>query len=151
MVPNVTNAINEVSDLFRDEWTTSAAIYLKGGAAPAPGSIFSNPDLAATYRRIVDEAKGGDRVAEIEAARRVWSQGFIAETIDRFCRETEAMDVSGERHRGLLSGADMAGWQATYEDPLTYDYHGYTLCKTGPWGQGPVLLQQLALLKGFMS
>jgi gamma-glutamyltranspeptidase / glutathione hydrolase len=149
VVPNVSNTITEVSTLFRDEWPTSAAIYLKGGAAPAPGSIFSNPDLAATYRRIIDEAKGGDRVAEIEAARRVWSQGFIAETIDSFCRKTEAMDVSGERHRGLLSGADMADWQATYEDPLTYDYHGFTVCKTGPWGQGPVLLQQLALLKGF--
>ncbi len=149
VVPNVSNTIAEVSALFRDEWPTSAAIYLKGGDVPAPGSIFSNPDLAATYRRIIDEAKGGDRVAEIEAARRVWSQGFIAETIDRFCRETEAMDVSGERHRGLLSGTDMADWQATYEDPLTYDYHGYTVCKTGPWGQGPVCLQQLALLKGF--
>ncbi|MDP6787437.1 MAG: gamma-glutamyltransferase family protein [Rhodospirillales bacterium] len=149
VVPNISNTIAEVHELFRDEWPTSAAVYLKGGAVPAPGSIFSNPDLAATYRRIVDEAKGGDRVAEIEAARRVWSQGFIAEAIDRFCRETEAMDVSGERHRGLLSGADMADWQATYEDPQTYDYHGFTVCKTGPWGQGPVCLQQLALLKGF--
>ena len=38
---------------------------------------------------------------------------------------------------------------ATVERPLSYDYHGYTVCKTGPWGQGPVFLQQLALLKGF--
>jgi gamma-glutamyltranspeptidase/glutathione hydrolase len=149
VVPNISNTITEVGELFRQEWPTSAAIYLKGGDAPAPGSLFRNPDLAATYRRIVDEAAGGDRVAEIEAARRVWSQGFIAEAIDRFCRETEAMDVSGERHRGLLTGQDMAGWRATTEDPMTYDYHGYTVCKTGPWGQGPVLLQQLALLKGF--
>ena len=29
------------------------------------------------------------------------------------------------------------------------DYHGYTLCKAGPWSQAPVALQQLALLKGF--
>ena len=43
----------------------------------------------------------------------------------------------------------MAGWSASYEDPVTFDYHGYTLCKTGPWGQGPVFLQQLALLDGF--
>jgi gamma-glutamyltranspeptidase/glutathione hydrolase len=35
------------------------------------------------------------------------------------------------------------------EAPLTYDYGRYTVCKTGPWGQGPVMLQQLALLKGF--
>jgi gamma-glutamyltranspeptidase/glutathione hydrolase len=40
----------------------------------------------------------------------------------------------------------MASWSATYEDPITYDYGGFTVCKTGPWGQGPVFLQQLALL-----
>src|SRR4030095_8136196 len=44
---------------------------------------------------------------------------------------------------------DLARWQATVEAPLTYGYHGVTVCKTGPWGQGPVFLQQLALLKGF--
>lgn len=43
----------------------------------------------------------------------------------------------------------MAAWEATYEAPVTYDYHGYTMCNTGPWGQGPVFLQQLALLKNF--
>ena len=107
--------------------------------------------MAATYARIVRDAKGakGGREGRIEAARRIWSQGFIAESIDRFCRTQELMDVSGERHRGLLTGADMAAWQATVEAPATYDYRGYTVCKTGAWGQGPVFLQQLALLKGF--
>ena len=32
---------------------------------------------------------------------------------------------------------------------MTFDYRGLTVCKTGPWGQGPVFLQQLALLDGF--
>jgi gamma-glutamyltranspeptidase/glutathione hydrolase len=59
------------------------------------------------------------------------------------------MDVSGERHRGVLTGADMAAWQAHVEAPLTYEYGRYTVCKAGIWSQGPVLLQQLALLKGF--
>ncbi len=59
------------------------------------------------------------------------------------------MDVSGAPHRGLLTGADMARWQAHIEAPLTYDYGRYTVCKAGVWSQGPVLLQQLALLKGF--
>jgi len=35
------------------------------------------------------------------------------------------------------------------EEPVTFDYRGLTVCKTGPWGQGPVFLQQLALLDGF--
>ena len=59
------------------------------------------------------------------------------------------MDVSGKRNKGLLRGDDMAKWQATIEEPLTYDYGRYTVCKAGPWAQSPVTLQQLALLKGF--
>ena len=43
----------------------------------------------------------------------------------------------------------MAGWRPAYEAPTTYDYHGWTVCKTQPWGQGPVMLQALSLLKGF--
>jgi gamma-glutamyltranspeptidase/glutathione hydrolase len=59
------------------------------------------------------------------------------------------MDSSGARHRGVLTADDMARWTPPVEAPLTYDYCRYTVCKTGPWGQGPVMLQQLALLKGF--
>ena len=59
------------------------------------------------------------------------------------------MDVSGAPHRGVLTGDDMARWQPTVEAPLTYDYGRYTVCKPGVWSQGPVMLQQLALLKGF--
>ena len=49
----------------------------------------------------------------------------------------------------MLTGADMARWQPSVEAPLTYDYGRYTVCKAGVWSQGPVMLQQLALLKGF--
>jgi gamma-glutamyltranspeptidase/glutathione hydrolase len=58
------------------------------------------------------------------------------------------MDTSGKRHRGVLSGDDMARWQPHVEAPLAYDYGRYTVCKPGAWSQGPVMLQQLALLKG---
>ena len=58
------------------------------------------------------------------------------------------MDLTGEPHRALLSGADLAGWQASVEQPASLDFMGLTVCKTGPWGQGPVFLQQLALLDG---
>ncbi len=143
--------IAAVEALFRDHWPTSAEVYLPGGSVPAPASLFSNKILAQTYARILAEAQsaGNDRVAQIERARRAWSKGFVAEAIDRFCRTQEVMDVSGGRHRGVLTGADMAAWEPTIEAPLTYDYGRYTVCKAGVWSQGPVLLQQLALLKGF--
>ena len=143
--------IATVAELFREHWPTSAAVYLQNGAAPPAGTLFANKQLAATYLRILKEAEsaGGDRVAQIERARKTWSQGFVAEAIGRFCRTQEVMDSSGARHRGVLTADDMARWTPPVEAPLTYDYGRYTVCKTGPWGQGPVMLQQLALLKGF--
>src|SRR5258708_10820467 len=59
------------------------------------------------------------------------------------------MGTSGQRNRGVLTGQDMARWQATVERPLTYQYGRYTVCKPGPWAEGPVMLQKVALLKGF--
>ena len=43
----------------------------------------------------------------------------------------------------------MSAWEATLEPPVSLDYRGHTVFKTGPWGQGPVFLEQLALLEGF--
>lgn len=151
LVAMIAATIERVAELFRDEWPTSAEVYLPGGNLPIPGQLFRNPALGATYRRLLDEgeAAGANREAQIEAMRRAWSQGFIAEEIERFATGQELMDTSGERHRGVIRADDLARWEATYEDPLTLDFRGYTLCKGGPWSQGPVLLQQLALLDGF--
>jgi gamma-glutamyltranspeptidase/glutathione hydrolase len=151
LVERANATIASVADLFRSYWPTSAAVYLPGGEVPDTGTLFANQTLAETYARVLREAEsaGSDRVRQIEAARRIWSQGFIAEAIDRFCRTQAVMDTSGEPHQGLLTADDMARWQAHVEAPLCYDYGRYTVCKPGPWAQGPVMLQQLALLEGF--
>ncbi|MDP9285200.1 MAG: gamma-glutamyltransferase family protein [Actinomycetota bacterium] len=135
VVAGITLTIERVEPLLR-EWPSSAELYLP---APRPGTTFRNPQLAATWTRLLDEARGGSREDEIEKARRVFYEGFVAEEIDRFSREGG----------GLLNGDDLSAWRATLEPPVTFDYHGVTVCKTGPWGQGPVGLQQLALLSGF--
>ena len=151
LVDREVETIASVEALFRDHWPTSAAVFMPGGAVPERGTLLKNPVLAATYERILSEAEraGGDRVRQIERAREVWSRGFVAEAIDKFCRNTEAMDTSGTPHRGLLTGEDIAAWTPHTEAPVTYDYRGHTVCKAGWWSQGPALLQQLALLKGF--
>ena len=151
LLPTTAGVISRVARLFETEWPTSAAVYLTGGHTPKAGALFRNPTLARTYSKIAQDAAGAglSREAEIDSARALWRDGFIATAVDAFCKSTEAMDTSGARHRGLLSGDDMAAWSASYEAPATLDYHGYTVCKTGPWGQGPVFLQQLALLNGF--
>jgi gamma-glutamyltranspeptidase/glutathione hydrolase len=148
-VARLRDTIMTVAQLFRQEWKTSAAVYLPGGNPPVPGQLFRNPVLAATYRRVLAEAAGGDRERQIEKARDAWYRGFVAEAIGRFCRTEKVLDASGRRHSGVLTADDMARWQAPVEAPLTYDYRGVTVVKGGPWSQGPVMLQQLALLSGF--
>jgi gamma-glutamyltranspeptidase/glutathione hydrolase len=150
LVERACATIATVESLYREHWPSSAAVYLKNGV-PRPGTIFTNIRFAETYERLLKEAEagGGGREAEIARAARVWSQGFIAEAIDEFCRKTDVMDVSGRAHKGVLTAQDMATWSPTEETPLSIDYGPYRVFKPGPWTQGPVLLQMLALLKGF--
>ena len=122
VVAGITMTIERSEPLLR-EWPASAALYLP---APQPGTTFRNPQLAATWTRLLDEARGGSREEEIERARRVFYEGFVAEEIDRFSRD----------NGGLLDADDMREWRATLEPPVTLDYRGLTVCKTGPWGRG---------------
>ena len=147
VLPQIAGTIGRVERLFAQEWTTSAAQYLPDGGVPVVGSWLTNPTLAATYRRLLDAAAPLSRERGIDAAIESWRAGFVAEAMEEFVA-TPWMDSSGERHSGVLTGADMAGWSATYEEPASIEFAGRTVAKIGPWGQGPVLLQQLRLLDG---
>ena len=148
LLPGVSRAIADVAAAFRNEWPTSVPVWLPNGEPPQPHQLFRQPVLAATWRRMLSAAGEGTREQQIERARAAWSSGFVAEAIDRFCRTQELMDASGRRHKGLLTGDDMARWSARYEAPQAFRYRDWTFFKTGPWGQGPVLLQALSLLAG---
>jgi gamma-glutamyltranspeptidase/glutathione hydrolase len=140
VVPPIAGAIRNVEQLFRDDWTTSADVYLP---VPMPGTLHRNARLAATYRRIVEEA--GD---DLDAALDCWYRGFVADAVVAF-QDRAWRDSSGERHAGLLAAEDLRGWSPSYEQPVSVDYHGYSVFKAGPWSQAPVFLQQLRLLEGF--
>jgi gamma-glutamyltranspeptidase / glutathione hydrolase len=146
-VPRISATIAGMQPMFEQAWPGSAAVFLPHGKVPAPGSLFARPALADTYDRVCREAVGSSREARIDAARRAWYSGFVAEAVGRFFRNTDVLDTSGRRHRGLLTEDDFSRWSATIEDPVSYDYHGHTVLKCGPWSQGPVFLQQLALLQ----
>ena len=143
--------IATVEELFKSEWHSSADVYLPSGRVPRVGSILRNSRLAETYRRIVNEAERAtsSRENQIHSARDQFYRGFVAELISEYVSSTQVLDTSGRRHAGLLVADDMVAFKAETEAPASYDYKGYTVCKTGPWGQGPVFLQQLSLLKGF--
>jgi gamma-glutamyltranspeptidase/glutathione hydrolase len=85
VVPGISGGIASVAGAFREHWPSSAEVYLADGV-PAPGTRFANPALAATYQRLLDEAEaaGPGREAQIEAARRAFYQGFVAEAIGEY-------------------------------------------------------------------
>lgn len=149
VLDRVTATISAVAGLFAGHWPGSAELWLPGGAPLAPGTLYRNPALARTWERLLAEAElVRDRDEQIDAARRAWSQGFVAETIDSFCRKA-FRDDSGADHAGLLTAADLANWEASYEDALVTDLGEWSLVKCGAWTQGPALAQQLLLLAGF--
>jgi gamma-glutamyltranspeptidase/glutathione hydrolase len=141
VLPRIASTIGTVARLFTEHWPSSAAVYLPGGSVPAPGSRLTNPALADTYERLAG-------AGSIAAARDAFYRGFVAEAIDAFVREP-VMDTSGTPHAGVLTAADLAAWRTPVEAPTLFDFGAYRVAKTPPWGQGPVLLQQLALLAGF--
>lgn len=121
VLASVSEALASVRSMFEREWPTSAATWLPNGEVPQAGYCFTNPVMARTYRRIIEEAEsvGGDRVSQLRAARDSWYRGFVAEAVEEFCRTAEVMDTSGAPHSGLLTADDLARWEPTIEDPLS--------------------------------
>lgn len=149
LVPRIIQAINDVAELFRADWPTSAAVYLPGGKPPEIGNLFCNPAIADTWERIVNAADGaGSRERQIDEAIDQFYRGFVSEAIVAFM-QSPLRDSSGRHNAGILSADDMASWSPSYETPLSLTYGDCEVFKAGAWSQGPVFLQQLALLKGF--
>lgn len=158
-------AIAAAAETFRAHWPSSAEQWLPGGQVPEPGDLVRMPGYAGTLRRLLaaadeagpvgDSGAAGDggadrdvRVARIEAVRRECREGFVAAEAAAFIGEPH-MHSSGTMHAGVLTVEDTAGFSAGYEEPVSIEFRGHTIAKTGPWGQGPVLLQTLRILDGF--
>ncbi|MHA6801838.1 gamma-glutamyltransferase family protein [Salinifilum ghardaiensis] len=149
-VERISTTIEAVRALFTEHWPSSAQQWLVRGEAPRPGAMLRNPVLADTWERLLAAADGagGSRENRIDAARRAWAEGFVAEAVEKFAR-TPHRDNSGREHAGVITAHDLASFRASYEDPLLTDLDGgWTLAKFGIWTQGPVLAQQLRLLEG---
>jgi gamma-glutamyltranspeptidase/glutathione hydrolase len=149
MLGRVGATIASVSELFTEHWPTSAELWMPGGRIPSEGELVRNPAYARTLERLVEAgAAGSTREARIDAARREWRGGFVAEAMVQSV-QTPHRHSSGTDHRGVLAMDDVGGFEAGYEAAATVEFRGHTIAKTGPWGQGPALLQTLAILDGF--
>jgi gamma-glutamyltranspeptidase/glutathione hydrolase len=152
MYPSLRNAIAGLAKRFREEWPSSAAVYLPNNRVPAVGEVLKNPDWAATMKKVVDvehREQSRGREAAIQAAIDYWYQSEPAQRMVEFMRSNAIRDASGQKNRGLLTLADFAAWKPKIDMAVTINYHGLDVYKCGPWTQGPVFLQQLRLLEGY--
>jgi len=147
MLGRVAATIEAVAELFTEHWPTSAEQWMPGGSPVAEGELVVNPALATTLQRLAEAATGESRQERIDAARREWREGFVAEAIVRFIRDPHRHSTGGD-HAGVITGNDLAGFSAGYESAVTGEFRGHTIAKSGPWGQGPAILQTLAILSG---
>ncbi len=139
MYPHMAQIITEQAPGY-GRWPSSAAIYLPGGEPPRAGDIFAQTDLAASLQYMADEEQGaakGGREAGLEAARAAFYRGDIGAAILRYHRD----------NGGLLSADDLADYRSAVEAPVCAAFEGIDVYTCGPWCQGPVLLQALALLR----
>lgn len=143
--------IETVADLFRDSWPTSAHQWLVEGEPPRAGTLTTNRAYAATLRRLITQAEGAGsgREGVIDAGRRVWREGFVAQAIDEFVATTPHLHSSGTVHQGVLSRSDLSEFEAHVEDAVVGTFRGHDVYKAGPWTQGPALLEALAILNGY--
>jgi gamma-glutamyltranspeptidase/glutathione hydrolase len=147
LLPRAAATVATMEQMFTEHWPTSAAHWIPQGRLPGPWQLVTNPAYADVLDRLVaaGEAAGTDRESQYAAARRAWREGFVAEAIDAFSQKP-FQDSSGESHAGVLTGADLAAWSASYEPAVRQSFRGFEVAKTDLWGQGPVLLQSLAML-----
>lgn len=150
MLARVGHTIATVAELFRKHWPTSAALWIPDGRIPTDGELLRNPAYARTLQRLIEAGSSGlaSREDRIDAARREWREGFVANAMADSVK-TPHRHSSGKDHCGVLTSEDLARFEASYEPATTFDFRGHTIAKTGPWGQGPALLQTLAILDGF--
>ncbi len=146
------NSLASSRSKYMDLYPTTGEVYFPDGRVPEVGEILRNPDFAEmlkTMCRAEQAAAGKGRAVGIEAARDAFYKGPIAERIIAFIHDNPVEDASGVAHTGLLSYEDMADWRAELEEPVTYNYRGLDVSKCPSWTQGPVFLQQLAILEGY--
>ena len=149
VLERVCATIGNVADLFRVHWPTSASHWMPQGRVPVAGDLITNEAWARTRDRLIAAgAAEPSREERIDATRREWGGGFVAQALAGFSAVPHRHS-SGTDHAGVMTVADIAAFTATEEPATTATFRGHTIAKTGPWGSGPVLLQMLTILDGF--
>ncbi len=133
--------IRDLEEKFRNHWSGSAKIYLPHGMVAEVGQVIANPALAdlLDYLKTEEQATSGDRKKGLEAVLEAFYRGDPATEIERFSKE----------RNGLLARSDLERFETHFEEPVSMQFADTKVFKCGPWNQGPVMLQALAILESY--
>ncbi len=137
-IPAALDAI--VTLLSRHGTFTFATAAKPAMALLAAGKMEWHPDLMATITQLIGaESAAADRLAGLRAVADCFYRGPIAAALDQW----------SQANGGLIRAEDLATHVTRIKEPVTADYRGFTVCKCGPWTQGPCLLEALQIIAGF--
>ena len=141
---SVVQAIASQEDLFR-QYPTSARMFLPEDRVPEVGELFRMPDLASTFRKLVEEEErvlqqGRNRNEALDAASSRFYNGDISEEFVRFYQE----------EGGLFTEEDFENFSPIWDDPIHINYRGYDIYSSPPTSRGGLeVLMQLKLVERF--
>jgi len=136
--PTFNLQINQNLSRFQD-FSSTRALYLPSGAAPAVGSLFRNPDLANTYRLIARQ--GTD----------VFYEGPIAQNIVDTVQHPPTMPgITRNVRPGLMNRDDLEDYNVVLREPVATTYRGLSIYGMGPPSSGGSTVgESLNILEGF--
>ncbi|MFC7514927.1 gamma-glutamyltransferase [Herbaspirillum sp. GCM10030257] len=118
------NAMLKTEQFLKKDTVAAAYFYDKDGNPRPVGHVLKNPELAQVLR---DIAKGGADA---------FYKGQIA-------RDIETKVKSHPTNPGLLTAADIAGYQAKMREPICTDYKTWTVCGMPPPSSGGIAIAQM--------
>jgi gamma-glutamyltranspeptidase / glutathione hydrolase len=123
---HASNIVNTYEPWLRD-YPSSMAFFFPENNPMRPGQLHKQPDLARTFRALVE---GGPDV---------YYKGEIAEKLVNFC----------QANGGLLTRKDLADLTVEWVDPISIRYRDFTVYGPPPPSSAVQWLQTLKLLEGF--
>src|SRR5215212_8589623 len=123
---------------FKD-FTSTRETFLRKGNAPAVGSTFRNPDLAATYGRIAD--RGDAAFYKGRTARAI---------VDAVRRPPVVAGTTRNVRPGLMKTKDLAHYRSLERPPTVISYRGLQVYGMGPPSSGGSTVgEALNILEGY--
>jgi len=141
---SVVRSISGSRDLF-EKFPSSSAVFLPDGLVPSAGQLFRMPDLAGTFKKVVEAettslSQGASREDALQSASDRFYKGDIADEMVSFY----------EQAGGLFQKQDFDRYESTWLEPVHIKYRGYDIYSSPPSSRGGLeVLMQLKLVEGY--